>query len=70
MGLVYVVDQGNDRVMRWLKGAKEGEMLVGGKGRGSANEQFDQPASISLDARGNLYVVDRDNHRVQRFDVQ
>ena len=33
MGSVYVVDQGNDRVMRWLRDAKEGSVIVGGNGR-------------------------------------
>ena len=65
---MYIVDQGNDRVMRWVNGAKEGEVIVGGNGEGAQSNQFNQPESISLDERGNLYVVDRRNHRIQCFE--
>ena len=30
---VYVSDWGNDRVMKWMKGAKEGIVVAGGQGR-------------------------------------
>ena len=56
--------------MRWMKGATEGELLLGGNIEGSQKNQFNLPASISSDGQGNLYVVDRDNHRIQRFDLQ
>lgn len=70
MGKLYVADQWNHRVMCWLKGAKRGEVIVGGDGEGSQNNQLSRPASISIDNQGNLYVVDRDNHRIQRFELQ
>ena len=65
MGSVYVADQENHRVMLWKKGAKEGEVIVGGNGRGVQNNQLNRPGSILLDDQKNLYVVDRDNNRVQ-----
>ena len=70
MESVYVVDQGNDRVMRWLRDAKEGSVIVGGNGRGSRDNQFNRPSGILFDRQGNLYVVDYDNHRVERFSVE
>ena len=69
MGSVYVVDRGNDRVMRWLRDAKEGSVIVGGNGRGSQDNQLSQPTSISFDRQGNLYVVDCYNDRVKRFSL-
>jgi len=39
--------------------------LIGGSGSGPG--QFFQPAGLSLDVDGNLYVMDTLNHRVQRF---
>ena len=69
MGSVYVVDQGNNRVMRWLRDGVEGSVIVGGNGRGSQDNQFNEPTSISFDRQGNLYVVDHYNHRVERFSL-
>lgn len=34
---------------------------------GSGNREFDTPVSIAVDSAGNIYVVDRDNHRIQKF---
>jgi hypothetical protein len=55
--------------MRWLKGAQEGTIVVGGNGRGEEPNQFNGPIDLSFDRKNNLYVVDFWNDRVQRFDV-
>src|SRR5262245_1852649 len=34
---------------------------------GSAPGQFNEPYGVALDATGNVYVVDTQNHRVQEF---
>jgi hypothetical protein len=48
-------DRNGDWVKSWgQKGTKEGE--------------FDTPHSIASDARGNVYVADRGNRRIQVFD--
>ncbi|CAF1518029.1 unnamed protein product [Adineta ricciae] len=72
MGSMYIADQETHRVMRWLKGAKEGEVMVGGSGEGSQTNQLNQLISFSffLDDQANLYVVDVDNDRIQRFDIE
>ena len=36
-------------------------------GPGGAPGQFSEPWSIALDSKGNLYVADALNHRVQKF---
>ncbi len=35
---------------------------------GSGNGQFEGPRSIAFDSNGNIYVADRLNHRIQKFD--
>jgi hypothetical protein len=36
-------------------------------GAGNAGE-FSGPSSVATDSEGDVYVIDRDNHRVQKFD--
>lgn len=69
--IVYVTDTGrqdsqNHRVFAFTF---EGKILreVGG-GRGDGDGQFNFPAYLALDARGNLYVSDALNFRIQVFD--
>ena len=35
---------------------------------GTGDGQFDNPNGIAIDGSGNIYVVDSDNHRVQKFN--
>ncbi len=69
MGNIYVADSHNNRIVCWPKGSKEGRIVVGGNGCGEQPNQFDGFRGLSFDRQGNLYVVDLDNNRVQRFDV-
>ena len=66
-GNVYVADQFNHRVQKWIPGAKEGITVAGGRGQGDAADQLDYPMGIAFDADGNMYVSDAANHRVQKF---
>jgi hypothetical protein len=63
-----VADNTNNRVMRWLKGSTEGNIIVGGKG-GQQPHQFNCLSGLSFDRQGNLYVVDNSNNRVQKFEI-
>jgi sugar lactone lactonase YvrE len=69
LGTVYVADFGNDRIMRWVKGATQGSVIVGGNGIGEQSSQLNLPIGLSFDRHGNLYVVDYGNHRVQKFNI-
>ncbi len=52
-------------------GRPAGEGVVASLGqRGSDEGQFSGPRGLALDARGNLYVADTGNRRVQVFDAQ
>jgi DNA-binding beta-propeller fold protein YncE len=70
LGTVYVADQGNARIMRWVKGATQGSVIVGGNGGGGQSNQLNVPVGLSFDRHGNLYVVDYGNHRVQKFNIE
>ena len=36
--------------------------------KGSGNGQFMVPSGIDVDIKGNVWVADRFNHRIQKFD--
>lgn len=78
-GYVYIVDSGNNRVVRIninlatvgvavSQSSTELMMKVIGDGEGSENAKFKSPKGIDNDADGNIYVADSGNHRIQKFD--
>ncbi|CAF3525259.1 unnamed protein product [Rotaria sp. Silwood1] len=65
LGTVYVADRGNDRIMRWPKGATQGSVIVDGNGSGGQSNQFNVPSDIDsfeLDiiARNFIHLRDID----------
>jgi sugar lactone lactonase YvrE len=44
-----------------------GTVVAGGNGAGSAANQLNEPFHIAVDAAGNVYVSDQNNHRVQKW---
>jgi hypothetical protein len=63
-GWIYVLDSERNLVVL-IKGDKEPSSSVGGYGWSSTT--FDQPTGLATDGL-NLYVADRGNHRIMRFD--
>ncbi|CAE8599118.1 unnamed protein product [Polarella glacialis] len=63
-GATYVVESAGNRVVR-LRGSGR-EVVAGGNGKGSHANQLDRPWRIFVSKLG-LYVVDRNNARVQRW---
>ncbi len=47
----------------------EVEVVQSWGSEGSGNGEFIEPRAMSFDSQGNLYVVDKGNHRVQKFDA-
>ena len=56
---------GNSRVVKFDKGGKY--LLAWGK-KGTGEGEFNTPHAVRLDSKGNLFVGDRENDRVQVFD--
>jgi DNA-binding beta-propeller fold protein YncE len=63
-GTLYVVDSANNRV---LELSPEGKLLASWGARASGSARFVDPTGVAVDARGNVYVADIGNHRIQRL---
>ena len=63
--LLYVVDEGNNRVQKFNIGRKCFESKFGTKGHG--NGQFSNPHGICIDQEGKVFVADSNNNRIQVF---
>jgi sugar lactone lactonase YvrE len=66
-GNIYVADQFNHRVQKWVPGASEGITVAGVAGQGDGADQLNYPMAVAVDAKGNLYVSDAANSRIQMF---
>jgi sugar lactone lactonase YvrE len=65
-GNIFVSDgYGNSRVVKY---DKNGRFLKTVGTRGSEHGQLNLPHTIASDAKGNIYVGDRSNSRIQVFD--
>ncbi|CAF1304633.1 unnamed protein product [Didymodactylos carnosus] len=59
---------GGDEKGSDLSSAKSGVLIEGGS-KGNEITKFHGPKGVQFDADGNLYVADRNNHRVQKFTI-
>jgi DNA-binding beta-propeller fold protein YncE len=67
-GDIFVSDgYGNSRVVKY---DKDGNWVKAWGKRGADPGEFHTPHSIVADAHGNVYVGDRENHRIQVFDAE
>ena len=65
-GTIYISDgYVNSRI---AKISKEGDWIKSWGKRGKGPGEFNTPHSIAADAKGNIYVADRANRRIQVFD--
>jgi DNA-binding beta-propeller fold protein YncE len=68
-GEIYVSQGHGKGESRLLKFDADGNFLKTWGGEGSGPGQFKQPHSIVTDEKGQLYVADRSNQRIQVFDA-
>jgi len=65
-GDFYVADgYGNSRVAKF---SRDGKFLLDWGKKGTAEGEFNLPHAVAVDARGRVYVGDRENNRIQVFD--
>jgi len=68
-GDIYVADGHgtgtNDRIVQF---SKDGRFIRAWGKHGKNGGEFDQPHGIALDSGGHVYVADRANNRIQKFD--
>ncbi|CAF3775694.1 unnamed protein product [Rotaria sordida] len=64
---LYVVDQGNNRVQKYMRNNSVGTTIAGLENgtAGSSSNQLNSPANVLVDFNGNLYITDILNNRVQ-----
>jgi DNA-binding beta-propeller fold protein YncE len=65
-GNIFVSDgYGNSRVVKY---SKDGRFISSVGTRGASEGQLNLPHTLAADAKGNIYVGDRSNSRIQVFD--
>lgn len=60
-GYLYILDDGNMRVQKWLPGGTFGTTVLAGT--------FTDPVGMRIDPIGNLFIADSGYHRVQSFTL-
>jgi DNA-binding beta-propeller fold protein YncE len=61
-GHIYVVDDGNSRVVRLNDLSGKGWTSVGANGNGK--KELNGPHGVALDANGSIYIADYSNNRI------
>lgn len=68
---LFVADASNNRIQRFVIGNTTGTTVCGSRNgiAGSNSTLLTYPNDITIDASGNIFVVDTNNHRVQLWRV-
>ena len=69
LGNIYVAEEANHRIQKWEPGASSGTTVAGQESSsfGFNSDQLYAPTDIVFDSRGNLYIADQNNHRIQKW---
>ncbi|CAF4058064.1 unnamed protein product [Rotaria sordida] len=65
--IMYLADYGDNRIVKWLPNAKQGQIIAGGNGQSARANEFFRPQGIKFDSNWNLFVTDWANNRIQKF---
>src|SRR5207253_1027651 len=75
-GNLYIADLGNQRIRKVDAAsgiittvAGNGSSGFAGDGGAATSASLDTPAAVALDASGNLYIADQNNHRIRKADA-
>jgi hypothetical protein len=63
---LFIVDQNNHRIVR--SGPNGFRCLIGCYGEGSQSNQLFEPSSLSFDSSGNMFILDWNNNRIQKYN--
>jgi sugar lactone lactonase YvrE len=66
---MFIVDGGNNRIVKWTIGASSGVIIAGSNTEGTLANQLYNPYSIAFDSSGSLFVCDAENNRIQKFAI-
>jgi hypothetical protein len=66
-GYMFIVENYNHRIIR--SGPNGFRCILGCSGSGSGANQFSYPRIMAFDSRGNIFVADTNNHRIQTFNL-
>jgi sugar lactone lactonase YvrE len=66
---LFISDTMNHRILLWLNGQVQGRTIAGTGQAGDQSTQLNSPSQVRFDDKFNLYVVDTNNCRIQRFNL-
>ncbi|CAF1297750.1 unnamed protein product [Adineta steineri] len=67
-GSIYIVECGNQRIVKWKLNSNEGQIIAGENGQGNQNNQLNWPMDIIFDKENNSFIIsDMGNKRVIRY---
>lgn len=69
-GFMYVADFNNHRIQRFPPGSNTGTTVAGfSLGSGPSRSELYTPAAITVDANGQMFILDSFNYRVLRWQL-
>ena len=69
-GYMYITESVNARITRWAPDSSLGVCIAACTGvNGIATNQLNRPHSLAFDSHGSIYVNDRLNNRIQKFQI-
>ncbi|CAF1226629.1 unnamed protein product [Adineta steineri] len=65
---IFIADLWNHRIVEWKCGAKDGQIIAGGNGKGNGMGQLNEPSDVIVDQKNHsIIIADSENKRVIRW---